>query len=50
MRGWIRVDVGTAEPMATLHVVVHRIPRTQRISLALASRLAARGMPVAVHR
>ena len=46
MRGWIRLERGTSE--ATLHTVVHRVPRTRRISLALAARLASRGTPLVV--
>jgi hypothetical protein len=46
MRGWIRVETGTS--VATLHSIVHRVPRTRRISLALAGRLAAQGVRLVV--
>jgi hypothetical protein len=46
MRGWIRLEAGTS--IATLHSVVHRVPRARHISVALASRLAARGVPLVV--
>jgi hypothetical protein len=43
-RGWIRLEAGS--PTAVWHTVAHRIPRTRRISLALAMQLAAVGVPV----
>jgi hypothetical protein len=46
MRGWIRLEAGTST--ATLHALVHRVPRARRISLALASKLAAQGLPLVV--
>ncbi|HVM54869.1 MAG TPA: hypothetical protein VM262_16920 [Acidimicrobiales bacterium] len=45
MRAWIRLERGA--PTATLHAVVHRLPRAQVISLDLARRLASHhGVPV----
>jgi phosphoserine phosphatase len=46
MRRWIRLETGTS--VATLHSVVHRVPRTSQISLALAGRLAAQGVRLVV--
>jgi len=43
-RGWIRLEAGS--PTAVWHTVVHRIPRTRRISLGLAMHLASIGVPI----
>ena len=46
---WVRVVVDEEGPHAELSGVAHRLPRIQRIPLALAASLAAEGVPLLVH-
>ena len=46
---WVRVVVDDDGPHAELSGVAHRLPRIQRIPLALAASLAAEGVPLLVH-
>ncbi|HYD08968.1 MAG TPA: hypothetical protein VEA78_02605 [Acidimicrobiales bacterium] len=47
-RRWLRIELGPDGPRAVLHAVSHRVPRTTVVPLAVATRLAARGVPTVV--
>ena len=44
-RQWLAFDLDGPEPSAVLHSVLHRLPRTQRVSLRVAAALVAQGVP-----
>lgn len=44
-RQWLAFDLDGPEPGAVLHTVLHRLPRTRRVSLRVAAALVARGVP-----
>ena len=47
---WVRVVLDGDDCRAEVHGLGHRLPRTRRVPLGLASALAAEGVPLLVHR
>ena len=45
---WVRITVGDGEPVAEAFGISHRLPRVHRVSLATATDLARRGVPLLV--
>ena len=45
---WLVIEIGRSATRAILHSIPHRVPRAVVVPLAVASRLAAVGVPLVV--